>query len=86
MTDKRRYRRRLVSQPAQLLRDDGSLMAPCQMLDVSAGGARLQFAAEQQDIPWNFTLLLSQTGTGPRRRCTLVWTKGAQIGVRFVPT
>ena len=81
----RKAARRRVSQQALMLREDGSIIGTCTMLDVSAGGARLKVAAETV-APSEFTLLLSKVNASMRRRCTVAWQDNKQnIGVRFLP-
>jgi hypothetical protein len=60
---------------AQIDRDDGSTPLSCIIWDISANGARLT-VADEQNIPDEFTLLL-------RRRCRVVRRYEGQIGVQF---
>lgn len=80
--DKRKDRRRQVAQPALLVQDSGAIIAPCTMLDVSAGGARLILPSEM-DVPSQFVILLSKLHRAAKRHCYVIWTKGNQVGVRF---
>lgn len=75
--------RRNVSQQALMLRDDGSIIGPCTMLDVSATGARLKVAPEIE-TPSEFMLLLSKVNAAMRRRCVVAWREKEDIGVRFL--
>ena len=55
----RKLERRIVLQAATMVQNDGSMIGPCTMLDVSAGGARLKVASGGI-VPEEFVLLLSQ--------------------------
>lgn len=80
----RKATRRNVSQQALMLRDDGSIVGPCIMLDVSASGARLKIAAGIE-TPAEFTLLLSKVNAAMRKHCVVAWRKDGYLGVRFSP-
>jgi hypothetical protein len=53
------------------------------MLDVSAGGARLQITGGVS-VPDEFILLLSKFGPGVRRRCAVAWRNETEVGIRFL--
>lgn len=80
--EKRKSRRRQVCQPALMVDDNGSVIGPCTLLDVSAGGARLSLPAEVT-LPSEFVVLLSKYRGAAKRRCILTWTMGTQAGIRF---
>lgn len=80
--ENRKAARRQVSQPALMVRDDGSIIGLCTMLDVSAGGARLKLTGDVA-TPAEFILVLSKFRNGIRRRCTVAWQNSIHIGVRF---
>jgi len=82
-SDKRRAKRHEVQHGAKLARADGVALGRCQMLDISASGARLR-VDESQRIPDHFLLVLSHTGN-LYRQCSVVWRDGATIGVEFIP-
>ena len=67
-----------------MLREDGSIIGPCTMLDVSATGARLKMPAET-DAPSEFILLLYKVNAAMRRRCAVTWHDEKTMGVRFLP-
>ena len=52
----------------------------CMVLDTSAGGARL-IPADMHLCPSHFSLRIAGE---PTRRCTVVWRKQKQLGVKFV--
>ena len=53
----------------------------CVWSDISDRGACINIK-DAEDIPDNFVLLLSESGT-PRRRCRVIWRKPRQLGVKF---
>jgi hypothetical protein len=61
----------------------GDANIPCVVWDLSTGGARLS-AAHTEALPAGFVLYLTKDRT-LRRYCRVVWRKGAQVGVQFVP-
>lgn len=80
----RKFVRRQVCQTALMVRQDGSIIGECTMLDVSAGGARLKLDPAI-DAPSEFVLVLSKMNTQMRRRCTTTWRDTKFLGVRFFP-
>jgi hypothetical protein len=80
----RKATRRQVAQQALMLREDGSIIGPCTMRDVSATGARLTMPAETA-APTEFILLLSKVNAAVRRRCVVAWHDKKTMGVRFLP-
>ena len=80
--ERRKSPRRAVRQPAIIVKDDGSVLGPCMMLDVSATGAKLRPKLPDA-VPHEFVLVLSRDG-GLRRHCMVAWRAGTTMGVRFV--
>ena len=80
--ERRKHRRIPVSQPATVLRRDGSLVADCVLRDISVGGARLHFA-ERIEVPQELSLRLPRGGK-VHRHCEVVWQRNFEMGVRFV--
>ena len=78
----RSSKRRSVLQGARIAGVDGSFLENCRILDVSAGGARLQ-VSNPSGLPDHFFLLLSRDGT-LRRQCAVVWRSETNVGVEFV--
>jgi hypothetical protein len=81
--ERRKWPRRTVNQPVLMMGDGGTMIAPCTMVDVSAGGARLKLDAEIP-VPNEFNLMLSKFNAGVMRRCLIAWRDERQLGVRFV--
>ena len=72
------------SHPVNLMGVDGTWRRSCVILDISDTGAKLEVEGPVNVLQAReFFLLLSSTGLA-FRRCELVWTDGAQVGVRFV--
>jgi hypothetical protein len=73
-----------MSYRARIVADDGSWMYPCEIFDVSVGGARLAiYCPPQVPLPPQFLLQLSEI-SHTSRPCELAWRQGNEIGVRFV--
>ena len=81
--ERRKHPRRAVRQPVTIVQKDGAIIAPCTMLDVSAGGARLKLDAPTS-VPNEFILQLSEFGPRLIRRCLIAWRDERQMGVRFL--
>ena len=58
----------------------GMPLLRCDVLDISAGGARL--ACKSGTLPARFALLLTPDGRD-RRWCTVAWRDGDETGVSF---
>ena len=79
--EKRKSPRKKVNTTAYLYTVAGDALGACRLKDVSAGGARFAHTSPG-DLPDEVVLFLSKDGR-VRRRCTVVWREGAQVGVRF---
>jgi hypothetical protein len=80
----RKSPRATVRQSAQIVGLDGRIIAPCTMIDVSAGGAQLEFDTSL-DVPESFILVLANTGR-VRRECKVAWRGPQRAGVQFLPS
>jgi len=81
--ENRKAVRRPVSQPVLMVGGDGTVIGPCIMVDVSAGGARLKLAAEIA-LPSKFILRLSKYDGSMQRHCAVAWRSETFAGVRFL--
>ena len=81
--ERRKWPRRQVNQPVLMAQPDGAMIAPCTMVDVSAGGARLRLEADVS-VPSEFNLMLSKFDPRMMRRCLIAWRDERQMGVRFL--
>ena len=81
-SEKRRAPRQEVCWKGLIHDEQGSVIAPCFMTNVSAAGAKLDFE-ESIEVPDWFVLALARNA-GVRRNCEVVWRSDKSIGVRFV--
>jgi hypothetical protein len=80
--EKRRSPRQNVRCVGLIHDDQGSIIAQCIMMDVSASGAKLVMEAGF-NVPDEFVLTLARNA-GVRRNCEVVWRAAKSIGVCFV--
>jgi len=78
--DNRRSIRRRINAEAIIRLSGGFAARPCTVLDLSDTGARI-LVARPQDIPNEFTLVLSRRSGG--RNARVKWRRGTQFGVEF---
>lgn len=68
----------------RIMSRDGSWQRACTMKDVSATGAKLHVEGSLEGLDLkDFLLVLAKYGRA-HRRCTVVWQRGDQLGVRFI--
>lgn len=67
---------------ARLMAIDGTWCRDCQLLDLSASGARIRIESSAAELI-EFFLLLTRFGTPVHRRCKRAWVDGSTIGVAF---
>jgi PilZ domain len=80
---RRRLQRRKRHHPSWIAFDNDIRSYECQLLDISADGAKL---IADIDASIGTTFLLSAVPHAVvRRRCEIVWRKGRTIGVKFHP-
>src|SRR5258708_40259404 len=77
-SDARKSERRASSAPGTV--SDGSTSIPCQLGDISSGGAGLLFAGSPT-IPQGFVLTVPSEKL--HRRCGIVWGRGIRVAVQF---
>ena len=80
--EKRRAPRQDVRWKGLIHDDQGSILAPCLMTNVSASGAKLVMEAGINVPDW-FVLTLARNAN-VRRNCEVVWRAARSIGVCFV--
>jgi hypothetical protein len=79
--EQRRWRRKPIGANGFLYAVDGQQIGPCEVRDVSEGGAMLVFSLAGE-LPVQFVLALSRNGE-VRRQCELVWRSANHFGIRF---
>jgi PilZ domain len=81
--DTRRSKRKTFDYVGLIDFRDGEEPRPCQIVDISTGGARLLVFSDPSRIPEMLTLLLSPTAK-VQRACKVVWRSTNGIGVKFL--
>lgn len=81
--ERRKWPRHTVNQPVMMMGDGGTMIAPCTMVDVSAGGARLRLDNDVS-VPNQFNLMLSKFNLTLKRRCLIAWRNDKHMGVQFL--
>ena len=84
IANRRRAPRRQVHSPGTVLTLEGLPLAAGTIVDVSAGGAKLELA-QALEVPEQIALLLSASRNA-RRVCEVMWRGPSTIGVRFKPS
>jgi hypothetical protein len=81
-SDKRRWFRSspkgLVPRVGRLLLGPNMQPIDCKVIDLSAGGAQLEFQ-RHHDLPQRFEFLHGAT----KRWCTLAWSRGYRVGISY---
>ena len=80
--ERRRAQRQDMRWEGLIVGSEGSIVARCMMVNVSASGARLILPAGTE-VPDFFVLVLSKKGE-VRRQCEVTWRREKSVGVRFV--
>lgn len=83
MREARRSKRKGFDYVGLLDLCDGEQPRPCQVRDISDGGARLTVFTDARTIPDTFNLLLSPTAK-VQRACRVAWRSGTEVGVQFL--
>ena len=80
--DRRKTPRQEMQWKALIVGADGSIVAECVTMNVSANGARL-LLPPSVEVPDSFDLVLAKIG-GVRRQCEVTWRSDKGVGVKFV--
>lgn len=68
----------------RIMSRDGSWQRACTIRDVSPSGAKLRVEGSLDGLDLKeFFLVLARLGKA-HRRCSVVWQKGNELGVRFI--
>lgn len=78
--DRRASPRKKVNTLAKVMLNDNVTLLDCTILDISDGGAKLEFTSRQV-LPRSFIM---QLPTGAVMRCEVRWAKDNFFGVRFM--
>ena len=62
---------------------DGEAPRPCQVRDISSGGARITVFTDTNAIPETFNLVLSAS-SNVQRACKVAWRSPTELGVQFL--
>jgi hypothetical protein len=79
----RRNPRRVVYTKARIAIEGCAELINCRLIDISAGGARLDLPNDFK-LPDFFVLVLSHDGR-LRRQCAVMWRSPPSVGVEFIP-
>ena len=80
MDEHRRSPRQRVVKSGKIIYGGGSIVIDCTIRNLSATGARLQVPTSVA-IPDRFEF--AETAAGTKRPATVVWRRGALMGIRF---
>ena len=69
-----------LEQDGQILDSEGRVLGSCITLDVSAGGAKIEFHPGLK-LPESFVLVLSNS---VKRECKVTWRGWNKVGVQFL--
>lgn len=61
----------------------GSELLPCEIADISEGGARVVVFTDPNGLPDSIALVLSPNGK-VRRNCRIAWRSDTEIGLQFL--
>ena len=81
-SERRKTPRQEMHWKALIVGVEGSIVAECMTMNVSANGARL-LLPPSVEVPDSFALILAKNG-GVRRKCEVTWRSDQSVGVRFV--
>ena len=79
----RRAKRKAFDYVALLDFCDGEEPRPCEVRDISAGGARLAVFCGTDAVPEVFELVLSHSAK-VKRACKVAWRSPTELGVQFM--
>ncbi len=80
-TDKKRDSRKAVREPAWITLEGGFAARPCEVVDLSATGAKITLRSPQR---LNSKLRLAFSRDARQgRNCEVVWRRGSTLGIRF---
>ena len=82
LSDKKREKRKSLSQPGWITLDGGFAARQCVVQDMSSTGAKVTID-DPNTLPAKLRLAFSRDArTG--RNCEVVWRRGSSVGIKFV--
>ena len=82
LSDKKREKRKSLSQPGWITLDGGFAARQCVVQDMSSTGAKVTID-DPNTLPAKLRLAFSRDArTG--RNCEVVWRRGKSVGIKFV--
>jgi PilZ domain len=78
----RKHPRKQIHHAAWIYLGGDTPLRSCTIYDISNTGVRITLATEEE-IPAEFTLLLTADGRA-RRRCSVIWRDGFNVGAEFI--
>ena len=81
-SEQRKSQRKSIATNGFLYAADGQPIGPCDVENVSVGGAMVGYACATE-LPAQFVLSLSRNGQ-VRRHCQIAWRAKDRVGVRFI--
>jgi hypothetical protein len=80
--DARRAKRKRFRYAGAIDIGAGSELLPCEIADISDGGARVVVFTDPNELPDSIELVLSPNGM-VRRNCRIAWRSDTEIGLQF---
>jgi hypothetical protein len=82
-TEARRNKRKQFSYAGALDVGGGAELLPCEISDISDGGARIVVFTDPNELPDSIALVLSPNGK-VRRNCRVAWRSDTEVGLQFI--
>jgi hypothetical protein len=82
-TEARRAKRKQFSYAGAIDVGAGNELLPCEIADISDGGARVVVFTDPNEIPDSIALVLSPNGK-VRRNCRVAWRSATEVGLQFL--
>ncbi len=82
-TEARRNKRKSFSYAGAIDVGAGNELLPCEIADISDGGARVVVFTDPRELPDSIGLVLSPNGK-VRRNCRVAWRSDTEVGLQFI--
>ena len=83
ISETRRNKRKQFSYAGALDVGVGNELLPCEIADISEGGARIVVFTDPGELPDLIALILSPNGK-VRRNCRIAWRSSTEVGLQFI--